>query len=340
VAQYGDSLQQTGFNIGNNGAVAPRNIEISSMTFQSAEVTDVFLVEDATQCWFDSVNFVGPLTASDIIDNTSTDDIAGVRFSSTVSLTTSDITFDKCGFQGLTYGINTSEVIQSITVSNSGFDTLYQGIVLDGGNPTGFRALHNIFDNIYAEGIVYADAILNVSGYNLFMNVGYSIGSSSPITPVITFNNDNNLSVGDLFQRTDDDALIEPRIDINTTSSTSGGTLIQLGRYAREAGRTFTLVNNQSNQDIYSINVLQTKAFDMTYTIVRGPNVRHGVLTVVTGPSDDSSVDTSYNEDYTENFDTGVTFSVTKSSDIVTVEYTTTNTGINGTLTYSLSHLA
>lgn len=87
VARYGDSLQQTGVNIGNNGAITPRNIEISSMTFQTGEFADIFLVQDAFQCWFDSVNFVGPFTSSDIIDPgflpLTTDNLAGVRFDST-----------------------------------------------------------------------------------------------------------------------------------------------------------------------------------------------------------------------------------------------------------------
>jgi hypothetical protein len=39
------------------------------MTFQTIEVTDVFLVEDATQCYFDSVNFQGPLTQANIAAN-------------------------------------------------------------------------------------------------------------------------------------------------------------------------------------------------------------------------------------------------------------------------------
>ena len=145
VARFGDSKQQTGVNIGTNNAVPPKNIEISSMTFQTVEITDIFLVEDATQCYFDSVNFVGPLTINDIITDTSSDDIAGVRFASTSSLVCSQITFDKCRFTGSSFGINTDQQITGVTVSNSAFEILYQGISLgatspvDGG-PTGFRA--------------------------------------------------------------------------------------------------------------------------------------------------------------------------------------------------------
>lgn len=335
VARYGDSLQQTGANIGNN-AVPPTNIEISSMTFQSIEVTDVFLVEAATQCWFDSVNFIGPLTSANIIANTSTDDIAGVRFASYSGLICNDITFDKCAFSNTTYAISTDQVIQSVTVSNSKFSTLFQGIWLDGGGPTGFRALHNVFDDVFAEALNYQNANLNASAYNLFLNVGNSINGGTPTDPVITFANDNNVSIGDMFERTDTDALIEPRISIIGSTATSGGTGIQLGRYARDTGRTFTLDNNTSSPStIFSVASTDVKAFRIDYTITRATSYRSGSMVVV-----DDAGGAVYTDDYTENSSTGVTLSATKVGTNMLVQYTTSNTGNDGTLTYSVSHLA
>jgi hypothetical protein len=336
VARYGDSLQQTGVNIGNNGAVSPRNIEISSMTFKSIEVTDVFLVEDATQCWFDSVNFVGPLTQADIIADTSTTDIAGVRFSSTVSLVCNNITFDKCGFSNTTYAIATTDDFESVTMSNSRLTTLYQGVFLDGGGPNGFRAVQNVFDDIYAEALNFQDTNLNVSAYNLFLNVGNSIGAGSPTDPVITFGNDNNVSIGDMFQRTDADALIEPRVVITGSTATSGSTGIQLGRYARETGRTATIDNNQTSAEtVISVASADIKAFKVEYTITRATSYRSGVMIVVNDTSD-----AVYTDEYTENSSTGVTLSATKSGGTLLVQYTSTNTGTAGSLTYSVTHLA
>jgi hypothetical protein len=340
VARYGDSLQQTGVNIGNNGATAPTNIEISSMTFQTAEVTDVFLVEDATQCYFDSVNFVGPLTAADIIATPSADNIAGVRFASTVSLVCNQITFDKCRFQGLTYGINTDQEINSVTVSNGAFVTLYQGIVLGTGAPvnggaTGFRAVQNLFDEVYSEGIVYDAVDLNVSAYNVFYDVGNQY-SSSPVTPVILFGNDNNVSISDMFERDDVDAQIEPRVEV-TGSATTTGTQIQVGHYARENGRIFTLADNQSNQTIFTTDTSTIKAYEMTYTIIRDTVVRFGTLVVTAGSV---SPAVSYADEYTEDASSGITLSVTRSGDVVSVLYSSTSTGLSGTITYSLARLA
>jgi hypothetical protein len=343
VARFGDSLQQTGINIGNNGATAPRNIEISSMTFQTGPVTDVFLVDRATQCYFDSVNFIGPLTSTDIQTDLATDNIAGVRFDSSTSLVCNQITFDKCRFSNLTYAINTDEEISSVTVSNSNLNTLYQGILLGtgvpiNGGPTGFRTVGNMFDAIYAEGVIYDDVNLNITAYNVFYGVGNQF-TSNAATPVILFGNDNNVSLADMFERpvteTNSFATVSITGGVATTNSQ-----LQLGRYTRESGRTFSLANNQSAQPIFTNSSVQTKAFAMTYTIVRNSAIRHGTFTVVAQDSDDSSLTLSYNDDYTENIDTGVTLAATQVSNTVTVRYTTTDTGSAATLTYSLAHLA
>ena len=344
VARYGDSKQQTGVNIGTNNAVAPRNIEISSMTFQTVESTDVFLVEDATQCYFDSVNFIGPLTAEDITSNTSTDNIAGVRFASTEVLVCSRITFDKCRFTGLSFGINTDQQITGVTVSNSAFEILYQGISLGATSPidggaSGFRAVQNLFNQVYAEGIVYGDVSLNVSAHNIFYDVGNKFATDNTAYSIIIFSNDNNVSITDMFARLDSDAAIQPRVQVLSGISDTG-TQIQLGRYARENGRTFSLNNNASNQLIFTTSTAIVKAYQMMYTIIRDTAIRTGTLTVAAQNSDDSSLTLSYNDDYTENYGTGVTLAVTQSVGVVSVRYSTTDTGLTGTLTYSLAYLA
>ena len=123
TARFGDSLQQTGINIGNNGATPPVDIEISSMGFGSLEVTDVFLVEDASSCVFTTVGFNGPLTQADLADVV--DDTACVRFDSTLSLICNNITFRGCSFGGTTWAFNTAEQVQGVLITECKFDTLY-----------------------------------------------------------------------------------------------------------------------------------------------------------------------------------------------------------------------
>lgn len=346
VARYGDSLQQTGANIGNNGATPPQNIEISSMTFQTGPVTDVFLVEDATQCYFDSVNFVGPLTTVDIISNLATDDISGVRFASTTALVCNAVTFDKCGFYGLSYGLITDEQIQSVTVSNGKFSTLYQGVILGtgavvNGGPTGFRTIGNMFDTIYAEGVVYDDVGLNVTAYNVFYDVGNEFqDAGNAASPVIQFGNDNNASINDLFARSDADANVYARVAISGGSG-STGTQMQLGRYARLTGRTLSLSNNvASPTTLITFGADQAKSFNMNYTITRDTFIRQGTLSVVSYLAGDSAGSLSYTDDYSENAETGITLLAQQSGNAILVRYTSTNLGTTGTLVYSINHLA
>jgi hypothetical protein len=145
VARTADSLQQYGVNIGTNGATAPQFVTITNMGFENQDTTtDVFLVEDATNCTFQNVSFVGPLGQANL--TTAGPDTAGLRFASTASLVCTQIVFDGCKFSGTTFGVNTDQQVKGVTVCNSQFDTLHQGVLLGtgtvvNGGATGVRLL-------------------------------------------------------------------------------------------------------------------------------------------------------------------------------------------------------
>jgi hypothetical protein len=70
VARTADSLQNTGTNIGNSGAITPQYITIANMGFTNLNsIGSVFLVQDATNCTFQNVGFRGPLTTADLNTN-------------------------------------------------------------------------------------------------------------------------------------------------------------------------------------------------------------------------------------------------------------------------------
>lgn len=338
VAQFADSSQQTGANLGNNGAILPRNIEISSMTFQNnlAATSTVFLVARATQCYFDSVNFRGRLTTA---PSDATDDLTGVEFSGVCE----QITFDKCRWDGLTYGINTAQPIASVTVSNSAFYDLYQGIVLAdptavSGGPTGFRAVNNFFDNIYAQGVIYGAASLCATAHNIFYNVGNEL-TSTPQTAIITFNNDTCASVNDMFERTDSENNQVSRISISVASPDSDppGTQLQIGQYARLNGLSSTIPDNSSGTTVTTTNPSVVRAFSMDYTMVRGTAVRHGLFTVSSAGANTQV----FTDDFTETSDIGVILSAQQvSANALNITANTTSSGSNVSLTYSIAHLA
>ena len=330
----------------NGATVNPQYVTVSNMSFETADATtDVFLVENANYCRFQNVGFFGPGTTSTLTSDTN--DSSGVRFASTSVLISNQIVFDGCEFSGTVYGINTAseaggtdQEIQGVTVSNSKFDTLYRGIVIGTEPPattmgTGLRIVSNLFDNVYKEGIYIDDAILNASGHNIFYNVGNHF-SITPQTPVIYINQNNNVSFGDMFERSDADALTFPRIQLNQTTSigVTNSTQIAIGRYVRETGKTFTLSSGQTNQTIFTVNATAILAFAIDYTIQVGTNYRTGTITVASAGGGTLST----TDDFSENASTGITLSVIQSVNTVTFRYSSGGTA--GTLTYSVSHLA
>jgi hypothetical protein len=356
VARTADSLQQYGVNIGGNGATPPKDITITNMGFRNLDpTTDVFLVQDATNCRFQSVGFYGPLEQADLVNENP--DTAGVRFASGVTLITGQIVFDNCEFSGTTFGTNTATAIggtdqqvNGVTVQNSYFNLLYQGVVLGtaaavNGGARGFRVVGNKFDNIYADGVVFGSTVsLNATAHNAFYGVGNHFGSlTTPYTACIDIQNANNISISDLFEREDaysdrpDPGTSFPRIDLNNTASiaTTNGVELAVGTYVRQSGKQVTLLANQASPvTIFTIDATVIRTFNINYTIIRDTGRRTGTLQVVSDPVIAlTSVDT-----YTENTTTGITLFVSQAVDTVTVSYVST-AGVAGTFNYSINYL-
>ena len=366
VVRTADSLQQVGGNIGTNGGIAPRNIEVENMSIQTLNVGDlavspprphnILLVENAKEVTCQNVNLVGPLTVNDV--DTSMSALSCVRFSSvddsSGDFVCTQVVFDNCKFSNSVYGISTDQEIKGVTISNSYFDTLYQGIELE-TTPTGVRIVQNIFDNIYAQGIVFSDTVLNATAYNTFYNVGNSILASAGYS-VIDINGDNNVSIGDMFERTTTQSSTYPRINLTRSSSIALGMNIRgiaytidginnstvanqmsLGVYQRTAGIDSVLANNSAGT-LFVVATSVIKAFRVDYTITRGVTFRTGTILVVNGATSGFS----YTDDYLENTSTGITLTVTEASPggNITVAYTSTSTGTTGIISYSITHLA
>ena len=372
VARTTDSQQQTGANIGVNGAVAPTHISISNMAFRTEEAVsgshDVFLFEKVNNTSCQECSFLGPLTTTDL--TVATNDLAGVRFVSTASLPCESITLDRCTFSGLTYGINTEYLTKGVVARDGFFQTLYQGVILGGavvlGGPTGFRLIGNTFDEIYAEGVVIDGCSLNGTAYNTFLGVGNQF-SATPQTagtssPVMSINADNNVSVGDVFARTDTQASdTNPRIYLFDASASpqtvpasiafTNGRTFQLGAYTRQSGLQVE-IQDGTTEDLFTIDTGAglaaggPQSFAVDYTMIRdtatGRAVRTGRLTVVSADTGDSALAAplTWQDNYTENEQVDMAIAVTESSGDVTVSVISSSTGNDGRIYYSLNYLA
>jgi len=348
VAQTADSLQQTGVNIGSGGATPPQYITITNLGFQTVDPTDsVFLVGQATNCRFNNVGFNGPMTTTNLTTNAN--DTRGVDFNTTAAYSCEQIVFDSCVFSGTVYGINTNEEVSGVTVSNCEFNTLYQGVLLGTVapalvSPTGIRITSNLFNNIYAEGIVFGEySNLNASGHNIFYDVGnhFTGLTGTPYTSIIVLNNSNNVSISDLFSRSDADAETYPRVyaDIATAfvANTNGSQIVlATGTYVRQSGSQTEIANNDTNT-VTTISTDQVDVFTVNYTIVRNTAYRTGTMMISSVNGTGNPV---WSDDFVQNADTGVILSVTQVDTIITLTYTSSNTGVAGTINYSINYLA
>ena len=342
VARTADSLQNIGVNIGDTGATAPEYITITNMGFTHSDPEqDVFLVQDATNCRFQNVGFRGTSTITDL-DSDANGSI-GVSFASTSALVCEQITFDGCVFSGLVWGVNTNQQTKAVTITTSLFDTLYRGIVLGSaavtnGGPTGTRITGNMFDNIYAEGIIFGNNLvlaINASGHNIFYDVGnhFTGSTGTPATSIISIQSNNNVSISDLFERTDAFATTYPRINLNNTVSiaSTNGSQLSLGTYTRQSGDIATLIDDDTGT-VFELNATTIRAFSVNYTIVRNFSYRTGTIMVASDVGD-SSLGISISDDYVENNNTGITLTVDQAGDTVSLTYTATNAGTNATMT-------
>jgi hypothetical protein len=97
------------------------------------------------------------------------------------------------------------------------------------------------------------------------------------------------------------------------------------------------LLNNQAApQVIFTEDVNTTKAFSFTYTIVRGSRYRTGTVAVAAGSVDGPL---AYSDSFVENAVTGITLAVTQVDATINVTYTSTPTGISGTMSYVITNL-
>ncbi len=348
VARTADSLQNTGVNIGDAGATPPQYITITNMGFTHNDPEQsVFLVEDATNCRFQNVGFRGTSTLADLVSDANGS--IGVSFASTSTLVCEQITFDGCVFSGLVWGINTNQQTKGVTVSTSLFDTLYRGVVLgsaavSNGGPTGTRIVGNMFDNIYAEGIIFGSNLvlaINASGHNIFYDVGnhFTGSTGTPATSIISIQSNNNVSISDLFQRTDAYATTYPRIDLNDTVSiaTVNGERLEMGKYTRRSGETETLVDNTSGS-VFALTATRVQAFSVNYTIIRNFFYRTGTIMVASDVGDSSS-GVTWSDDFVENNEIGIDLSVEQTGDVISLNYVSQNFGSNATINYSITFL-
>jgi hypothetical protein len=317
------------------------------MSFESTVSHNILLVESASESSFDNVQFKGPLLTSTI---SASDAFSCIKINGTALLSSTNVIFNKCATSGTGFGLHINFKCSGITLSDSKISTHYKGVMLgdapESGGPNGVRITQNVFTDIHSEGIDIGAVSMNVSAFNTFMDVGnHFSGVGSPVTSVIRINNDNNLSIGDMFERNDVDNVVSPRIQLNENASIAFDMgKIELGTYVREVGKTLVLTDNTAlATTLFVVDLTDSHtsvnigSFVMNYSINRNGALRTGVITISSDGNVPASL--SYNDNYTSNSSTGVILMVSQNANNVSIKYTSSNTGNSGVISYSISRL-
>jgi hypothetical protein len=186
---------------------------------------------------------------------------------------------------------------------------------------------------------------LNQTGYNIFLDVATNFqgGNQTPTAAIIDFASDNNVSLGDMFERDESFNAIEPRIKINNKKvfALDNSERYKFGTYTRNVGEQVYLDLTGSPTTIITIKTTEAQAFTMQYRFKDDLNLtnRYGTLEVVCQDGDDSSGTLSYTDDYTENNSTDLVLSVTQTGTNINIKYTLGGIASGGTLKYSISYL-
>ena len=118
----------------------------------------------------------------------------------------------------------------------------------------------------------------------------------------------------------------------------TGRTEFSFGDYIVKAGTTATLTNNAVTQTVFTIDASTIPAFEVKYMIRRGVYTRTGTYIVVGSTDGTGGSLTTSDANPVQNGSTGITFTVSESASTITFAYSTTNTGVTGTLYYSISY--
>ena len=198
-----------------------------------------------------------------------------------------------------------------------------------------------MFDDIADCGINFTNISRNISAFNIFYDVGNNFnGAGNATTNIIKIQSSDNISWGDMFERSDADDLLQPRVAVTNTVDgifSENGQGIQLGQRHLGVAKQVTIANNQvSAANVCSVDPNGYSMFKIDYRIVRGDNYRTGTITVALAQGANTI---QFADDFVENGDTGVILTVDEDSGNYRLRYTSTNT-VAGTINYAIKHIS
>lgn len=352
LVQLKDSENKIDANYGTGSATVARDICIENMTLENLFSQDIVRLDTTERVEFFRVVFKGSQSTPNSASVSAQNGIYARPLSATGFIR--NISFVECDFNNCTQGavLNGTD----IRFIGCGFKTLSQALIIDttatAVETKNIKVISSTFDGIARTAINVSAANTSVftsvvSSMNFYGDVGTAYaGSGSATYPVITFNGSGNHSLGDVFVRSEQDHVVQPRVYTPATSvsmSFDANTGISMGMISQGPGRVLTLAASQTNANTGIVLDGTNGAATIHYWLKRpsASAYRHGKIDIIY-----AGTNIQYMDEYVEypdagNFSypgpTGITFKVLSiSASQANISYTSDASG-SGTLTYSIT---
>ena len=357
VIQLKDSENKFDLNYGTGSATVARDITIAELTIEHLQNQDLVRLDTTERVEFVRVVFKGSQT------NPNTYSVAGQNAVYARPISNAgyirNMTFTECDFNNCTQGLVVNGT--DVRMLGCGFSQLSQAVLIDKvATPVetkNIKILGSTFDGIARHAVNVHVPNVNVvssvmSTMNYFGDVGtvYTGINGNIFTPVISFSGSGNHSIGDVFERPNDDASVQPRVriqDRGVSVSFDANTGITLGMQTQSPARVLTLSASQTTANTGVVFDGTITSVSVNYLLKREgiSAYRQGRLDVIR-----QGTNIQYTDEYTEypnatgvwpnrTNPTGVSFAVTSVNPSTAILTYTSDSNGTGNLVYSITRL-
>ena len=354
VAVTEDDDGQVFGSIGNSGATAPTQIQISNITFKNTTANGGVSIDNTTKIYFNNCKFQGTYASGGADVSAS----KGVTVRSTTALPCANIYFNHCQFTAFARLVDMSMDVTNVRFNDCDFNTAYYGAIIgdewDSSTTNGMtigprdvQFIGSSWSTIGQQAIyVKPQQTVEAPSRNIISNGNWyastvgnnfeGVGSIREV-PIIQFDQDECTSAMDFFERTD------LRRSDGSSELNAAPELQGIGITTKAIKQAILNDNQSSAATINEFPALAGKGISIKYKIVRGTLDRTGELIISA-----STNGVQYDDTFTESgSDVGVELMAvlddkdsTAGSETVALKYTTTNSGTDATIDYQTTIIA
>ena len=336
-----DNIGQIQYNIGLSNAKLPDNITIKGLTLDLTQIQTTLTgikLQRSSSVDISDLTIIGSWVTNAYTTQGGYDlNITGISIETLGTLNLADnIRISNFTANGLISAIYCNDVARYITVDGFYINNCFTGITFEQNTVTGnngpsyARIMNGTFETLDSYGLSVMSSNPGIFSTN---NVYNTVGEVSGDLPIIFGPLTNNCSsINDSFSLTSNFITLgNPKSNIIITPQKISMPIQQVTPVG-----PITLLNNATNAATgISWNYLDSDVIFLNYSVQRSTSKRAGKLILLINDSSVDIADDGIDSNVSIFGDIGVTWSAIKVGSIVSLKYTTTDTGSNGNFWYT-----